>query len=396
MTSLRGVLALGLGTLVAAWALGSDALAVAALGLLGAAVLALAWRRLVARSLRVEVVVGADTLVEGDPLRLEVRPRTGRLLPAALTLRQPLGRLGTRRVPLRRRRPTVVTVPSVPRGRLTVESGVLVVEDPLGLARVDVPTAPGPTLLVRPRIPLVDDLFLDGGVRGAGGRRGSVRSIAGHEPHGVREYHEGEPLRSVHWASTARRGRLMVRELDDTPRDDTAVVLDLDRSGEAGPVGATSLDEAVRAAGAIVRARVARGRRVALVLAATEPLLVRVGTLGAEWDDALDALAAAEAVPAASTASLLGPGSTMLAQVGEVVLVTARPERRVLDALAARTGLRAVVAVDAPTYAGSRPTRADPGLLALAASGAAVAVLRAGDDLRVALTRSADERVASG
>lgn len=385
MTPRRGVLALGLGTLAAAWALDSDALAVAALGLLGAAAVVVAWRTLAARSVRVEVVAASGTLVEGDTLLLEARPRGGALVPATITLVQPLGRLGPVRIALRRRHPTAVSVPSVPRGRLAVEAGLLVVDDPLGLARVEVATPPGPTLLVRPRIPVVEALFADGGVRGAGGRRGSVRSIAGHEPHGVREYQEGEPLRYVHWASTARRGRLMVRELDDTPRDDTAVVLDLDRAGEAGPVGASSLDEAVRAAGAIVRARVARGRRVVLVLAGAQPLVSRVGSLGGEWEEALDALAVAEPVPAASTSSLLGPAGTLLARLGEVVLVTARPERRLLDALAARSGLRAVVAIDAPTYAGAPPSRADAGLLALAASGVPVAVVRAGDDLAAAL-----------
>ena len=48
----------------------------------------------------------------------------------------------------------------------------------------------------------------------------------GHELHGVREHQPGESLRGVHWPSTAHRGRLMVKELDDPAGDELAVVLD--------------------------------------------------------------------------------------------------------------------------------------------------------------------------
>lgn len=36
----------------------------------------------------------------------------------------------------------------------------------------------------------------------------------GMEPHGVREYAPGDPMRYVHWRSTARRGKLMVKEFE--------------------------------------------------------------------------------------------------------------------------------------------------------------------------------------
>ena len=37
---------------------------------------------------------------------------------------------------------------------------------------------------------------------------------AGMEPHGIREYAAGDPMRYVHWRSTARRGKLMVKEFE--------------------------------------------------------------------------------------------------------------------------------------------------------------------------------------
>ena len=67
--------------------------------------------------------------------------------------------------------------------------------------------------------------------------------------------------------------------------------------------------------------------------------------------------------------------------------MTARPEA-VADALVARAAggrVPALVAVDAPTYAGRPPSAPTPTLLRLAAAGAPVAVLRQGASLEDAL-----------
>jgi len=67
--------------------------------------------------------------------------------------------------------------------------------------------------------------------------------------------------------------------------------------------------------------------------------------------------------------------------------VTGRPEV-VADALVARAAMgrpSALVAVDAPTYAGRPPTRTAPALLRLAGAGVALAVLRHGASLPEAL-----------
>src|SRR5205085_12338160 len=92
-----------------------------------------------------------------------------------------------------------------------------------------------------------------------GARRPLLRRPAGFDLHSVREQAEGESLRAVHWPSTARRGRLMVKELEDAPRDELAVLLDCAGAGEAFEV-------AVRCAGSVLQAHDRRGRRAALVL----------------------------------------------------------------------------------------------------------------------------------
>ena len=152
--------------------------------------------------------------------------------------------------------------------------------DPLGLARVEQQVDESASVLIRPRIPTLTSIFSAHGARDAGAARSRLRRPTGFEIHAVRDYAPGEPLRAVHWPSTARRGRLMVKELDDAPRDDLAIVLDQDPDGVAGPVGQSSFDAAVRAAGALALAHVLWNRRVVLVGTAAETEDVRIRARG--------------------------------------------------------------------------------------------------------------------
>ena len=197
----------------------------------------------------------------------------------------------------------------------------------------------------------------------------------------MREYEHGESLRKVHWPTTARRGQLMVKELEDSPRDEIAVVLDADgrRGRELRHPGAR--------AGSILRTHASRGRRAVLSLNASTPLSVRVSSLDSDWQAAYEALAAVEAGGSRPVVELLSRESPA-ARALELVLVTAR----LSPALGTKLVQRAlsnhgvsVVWVDAPSFAG-RPTRIEPELQRLQLAGIPVAVVRAGDDLAAALS----------
>jgi uncharacterized protein (DUF58 family) len=51
---------------------------------------------------------------------------------------------------------------------------------------------------------------------------------------GVRDYVPGDPVRRVHWPSTARRGDLVVKEVEEPGAPRLVVALDLGGGGEAG------------------------------------------------------------------------------------------------------------------------------------------------------------------
>lgn len=380
--------AVSLGVVVAglAWLIGSTALWVLGIGLALAFGLSDLWALAVRRNLAVERQPPATTPIEGDPVALEARVRGRRLLAARIEWRDRVGALGEQVVDVPRGGRSRIVLASAPRGRYPLGPGRLVVDDPLGLARIEVPVPSETSLVVRPRVPELPTLFTDTGSWGDGGRRAGVRRQSGLEPHGVRDYVEGEPLRAVHWPTSARRGELMVRELEDAPRDSVAVVLDADAGSHAGPRGASSLDEAVRIAGGLLRAYASRARRSLLVVAASRPLLLRVHALGRDWEEALDALASVEPDDRAPLGQLLAPRATA-GSIPEVVVVTSRPAVAA-DALVGRVAgghASALVHVDAATYAGRPPSGHAAALARLAGAGVALAVVHKGDALPEAL-----------
>jgi uncharacterized protein (DUF58 family) len=313
--------------------------------------------------------------LEGDdvPIRVEVELESA-LAPAGITLVEEYARLGARRTQLRRDGRHLwarYVLPSVPRGRYRIEEAVVVVEDPFGLERREPRVAEPASLVVYPRLVDLDRLFTESGANSRDGRRLLMQRPSGYDLHSVRDYVEGDSLRKVHWRSTARRGHLMVKELEDSPRDDVAVVLDCWR-GTPGDI----FDTAVRAAGSILKAYARRSRRAALVVGGSTVEIQRVQAEG-DWRRALELLAGAEADRTEPPSQLLAGDRNPAALALDIVVVTPRLEGGLVDRLVQRANTRrstALVYVDA-----TRDREA--ALLRLQAAGVAVAVVREGDDL---------------
>ena len=384
----RLLIVLGGALYLAAWAFGSNALYPVALGFLVVVLVAAVSVHLAAgpmgyrrRSSGIDHLEGADVVVD-----VELEPR-GMLGLANVSVVERLAKLGEQRIPLRREGRLLrgrYVLESVPRGRYALDDADAVIADPFELEHTSVALPAQGALLVLPRIVELDSLFSESGARAHDGRRLLLRRPTGFDVHSVREYEEGESLRKVHWKSTARRGRLMVKELQDEPRDEIAILLDADAHSVAGG----SFDAQVRAAGSLLRAQAVRDRRAVLVVNSLRQEVVRLQTATGEWRAALETLAALEPDGHLSLAAFLADDSGPAARAYDLAVVTARLEPALVDRLVHRAQAQrrvSLVYVDAPTFAGAKPTR-DPALLRLQASGVPVAVLRDGDDLREVLS----------
>jgi uncharacterized protein (DUF58 family) len=111
-------------------------------------------------------------------------------------------------------------------GPVIVSSGY-----PFGLVRRKVVLS-GPTeVLVLPRPGRLDRERLRYQLRGIDPRgervrrRGWRHETAQADFHGLRPFRPGDSPRWIHWRTSARRGELMVREFEDVPGDDLALVL---------------------------------------------------------------------------------------------------------------------------------------------------------------------------
>jgi uncharacterized protein (DUF58 family) len=396
----RGKLTLLLGAAiyVVAWLFGAKALYPVATGLVLAPLVARAWVGLAAAPIQLHRRAGRGALLEGEDVwvSLDARPTT-RVPAPGLTITERIARFGDQTTTLGRSGPAyrgTYVLERVPRGRYIVEEARATIDDPFGLARAEVDLDARGSLLVYPRLVSLDRLFSESGAHSQDGRRLLLRRPSGFDLHSVREYEQGESLRKVHWPSTARRGQLMVKELEDAPRDEIAVILDADERA----VVADSFDVQVRAAGSILRAHASHGRRAVLAVNSSQQPVARVSTLDGDWLAALGVLAEAQPDGTRPVVELLARESGPASRAVETVVVTAR----LSGALATKLIQRAlagqgvsVVWVDTASFA-ERPTKIEPELLRLQAAGVAVAVVRRGDSLTSVLGAAPASRRAHG
>ena len=380
-------LLLGAATYVVAWLFGAKALYPVATGLVLASLGAHAWVRLAAGPIRLRRRAGKGALLEGQDVWVSLEAQPASRVPApGLVVTERIARLGDQVTTLSRTgrgyRGTYV-LERVPRGRYEVEHARAAIDDPFGLARAEIELDARGSLLVYPRLVPLDQLFSESGAHAQDGRRLLLRRPSGFDLHSVREYEQGESLRKVHWKTTARRGQLMVKELEDAPRDEIAVILDAD----ANAVAADSFDVQVRAAGSILRAHASHNRRAVLAINSAGRPSARVTSLEGDWLAAFGLLAEATPSGTRPVVELLARESGPASRAVETVVVTAR----LSGALATKLVQRALagqgvslVWIDSASFAG-RPTKVEPELLRLQAAGIPVAVLRRGDSLAAVL-----------
>jgi uncharacterized protein (DUF58 family) len=361
----RAVLALGVAVYVVAWVFGSQALYPVATGLVVAVLLAVVWVRASARAPAIRRH-GLGNVLEGSDVRIRLEVAMQSLVPPpTLVAVERAGRLPERNVEIENGGGRYV-LQKVRRGRYVFDPVRLSIEDPFALARVELVKGEPEALVVYPRLVDLPALFSEGGSHAQDGRRLLMRRPTGYELHSVREHMQGESLRAVHWPSTARRGRLMVKELEDAPRDEVVVLLDA--------TDPATFDVAVRAGGSILRTHVRRGRRCALVINSAGRPVQAVNSPG-DWHRALELLASAESDGKTPLHALLQSEAGVAARSLELVVVTSRVDGALADRLVQRALSRRGVSL---VFIGEKK---EPQLLRLQAVGIPVAVVRPGGDL---------------
>jgi hypothetical protein len=181
------------------------------------------------RSYDVELKLEHERIVAGDGLVGEIQVRNdGRrtALPGRVDI--PVGAgLIEFGVPLLRPGHTIeqpLDIPGLRRGVITVGPATTVRSDPVGLLRREHPFEDVHEVYVHPRTVTLPSTSA-----------GLIRDLEGSPTkrlvdsdisfHAIREYVAGDSRRQIHWRSTAKTGRLMVRQYEESRRSRMAIVL---------------------------------------------------------------------------------------------------------------------------------------------------------------------------
>ena len=170
----------------------------------------------------------------------------------------------------------------------------------------------------------------------------------------VRPYAPGDSMNRIHWRSTARHGEIQVKEFDLEQTADAWIILDLQRSVQAGRGEESTTEAAIRAAASIADKALTENRAVGMTINAGRTAYLPADRGGRQHQKIMQLLAA---VDADSSTPLV---ETLIASVGRLrrgmtaVIITASLDPswvRPLAALRTRGVACVVVTLDAPAYA---------------------------------------------
>lgn len=318
-----GLAGAGLGALVASRGFGTPALATLGAGLVALPVLVTALVWLAGAGMRVERRITPARCVAGTPVEVSVRVSGWAMV---LGLDRILGigidpGLGGARAATSRGTSGATEAWSFAavRGEHRLPPAHVTIADPFGLARRSRVGGGDAGLLVVPASPALEGAPVGTRSRGHGTRRRGMTSGFG-ELDRVRDYQAGDALSRVHWAQTAKRGRLQTKEMRSSEGAGRTVLLLLDGAVPAGE----AFEIAVIATSALARHLAERREPVSLVH--TGRIAARIPAARAGWPVVQIALARVQAGGERSLALALRAESTATDAPDLIIVLTCRAE----------------------------------------------------------------------
>ena len=215
----------------------------------------------------------------------------------------------------------VFAIATTRRGIVAVGPASTIRGDGLGLVRRVQTWSEATELYIHPRTVAMNASTV-GFIRDIEGATTQDLSSADVSFHALREYAPGDDRRAIHWRSTARIGKLMVRQFEETRRSHLLIVLDLDTDAWASD---EEFEIGVSAAASLARAALVDAKEVSVhtqsghlktptPMHAMDSLSGVERVLGAERINALTQRAGTEASQA-STAVVISGSRTRLADL---------------------------------------------------------------------------------
>ena len=291
-------------------------------------------------------------------------------------------------LPSRAARSLRVTTRLRRRGRYTLGPIIVDSGDPFGLFRSARVFGDARHLIVYPAtVPLPGFRVPPADIVGDGRQRRRTFQVTANAA-GVRDYSYGDSYNRIHWPSTARMGKLMVKEFELDPSGEVWVLLDLEAGSQAGCDEESTQEYGVTIAASVMKRYLDAGRVAGLIIYGLERQVLSTHAGEAQLMKALEALALARPGPR-PLSEALATESFRLNRRSTLVVITPCATDHWVGQLAEvrRRGVAvAVVALEPSTFGGSQNSLlVVSGLLS---NDIPAYLVKRGDDLSRALTYS--------
>ncbi|HEV3417450.1 MAG TPA: DUF58 domain-containing protein [Pirellulales bacterium] len=146
--------------------------------------------------------------------------------------------------------------------------------------------------------------------------------------YGMRDWRAGDSRRWIHWRTSARRGKLMVRQFEQPRSENLTLLIDLWQPASPARCDEETVELAVSFAATIVADACRRGGcQLAVIIAGRELTSLSGGASRALARDVLQQLAVAEATSSSPSSAMIDRGLNDGAAGGRIVLVSTRSDR---------------------------------------------------------------------
>ncbi len=242
------------------------------------------------------------------------------------------------------------------RGRFTLGPVWITSGDPFGIFRTSKRLVDGTNVVVYPRtVPLPRFGRVPGELPG-GSLQGQRVQFTTPNVSSVREYRPGDAFNRIHWPTTARTMRLMVREFELDPTADVWIVVDLSSDVHTGSGLESTEEYAVTAAASLARHLLDQGRAVGLV-SQTATLPADRGPR--QIERILEVLALLKSSSQLPLSALLSAETSRFARSSTLIVVTPSTSEgwaRFCQALSGRGVKTTAVLIEAATFGPAEST----------------------------------------
>jgi uncharacterized protein (DUF58 family) len=292
----------------------------------------------------------------------------------------------------------------VVRGEFTLGPLTLISGDPFGMFQVTRHIDATSKVLIYPAMVPIHNFAAPTGLLSGGDAQRQRTHVVTTNAAGVREYAPGDSFNRIHWKSSARKDRLLVKEFELDPMADVWMYLDLNAAAtferpysfEGWPVSEfyippSSIEYAVIVASSLAQHFLVKERGLGFVTYNPTRCVLQPDRGNRQLTRILETLTVAKAATDITCEQLIALEGHHMGRGTTAIIITADPTDRWIGeaTLLSRRGIRTIaVVLDAASFGATDARPIEETRIMLESSGVITYAVRNGDDL----TRSLSQR----